>query len=32
MQEQSNVAEPDYGHLLSDMFVLEGMDIATSEL
>ena len=27
MQEQFNVAEPDYGHLLSDMFVLEGMTI-----
>lgn len=32
MQEQFNVAEPDYGHLLSDMFVLEGTDIAASEL
>lgn len=32
MQEQLNVAEPDYGHLLSDMFVLEGMTIPSSEL
>jgi 2-keto-4-pentenoate hydratase len=32
MQEQFNVAEPDYGHLLSDMFVLEGMTIPASEL
>lgn len=32
MQEQLNVGEPDYGHLLSDMFVLEGMDIPASEL
>ena len=32
MQEQFNVAEPDYGHLLSDMFVLEGMTIPANEL
>lgn len=32
MQEQFSVDEPDYGHLLSDMFVLEGMTIAASEL
>jgi 2-keto-4-pentenoate hydratase len=32
MQEQLNVGEPDYGHLLSDMFVLEGMNIPSSEL
>jgi 2-keto-4-pentenoate hydratase len=32
MQEQLNVAEPDYGHLLSEMFVLEGMDIPANEL
>src|SRR5215472_8622930 len=32
MQEQLNVAEPDYGHLLSDMFVLEGTAIPASGL
>jgi 2-keto-4-pentenoate hydratase len=32
MQEQFNVNEPDYGHLLSDMFVLEGTEIAADEL
>ena len=32
MQEQFGVAEPDYGHLLSDMFVLEGTTIVPSEL
>lgn len=32
MQEQLNVGEPDYGHLLSDMFVLEGAAIPASEL
>lgn len=32
MQEQFSVDEPDYGHLLSDMFVLEGMTISASEL
>lgn len=32
MQEQFSVDEPDYGHLLSDMFVLEGMTIPASDL
>lgn len=32
MQEQFNVMEPDYGHLLSDMFVLESTAITASEL
>ena len=32
MQEQLNVAEPDYGHLLCDMFVLEGTTIPADEL
>jgi 2-keto-4-pentenoate hydratase len=32
MQEQFGVREPDYGHLLSDMFVLEGASIAAAQL
>lgn len=32
MQDQFGVAEPDYGHLLSDMFVLEGDAIPAGEL
>lgn len=32
MQEQFAVAEPDYGHLLSDMFVLEAATIPVTEL
>jgi 2-keto-4-pentenoate hydratase len=32
MQEQLDVREPDYGHLMSDMFVLEGASISTSVL
>lgn len=32
MQEMMGVAEPDYGHLLDDMFVFEQDVIATSEL
>lgn len=32
MQEQLGVREPDYGQLLSDMFVLEGSSISTSGL
>jgi 2-keto-4-pentenoate hydratase len=31
MQQQLNVTEPDYGHLLSDMFVLEGTAIPAGE-
>jgi 2-keto-4-pentenoate hydratase len=32
MQEMMGVHEPDYGHLLDDMFVFEGHDVAVSEL
>ena len=32
MQEMMGVREPDYGHLLDDMFVFEGHDVATNEM
>ncbi len=32
MQEMMGVREPDYGHLLDDMFVFEGSDVAVAEL
>jgi len=32
MQEMMGVREPDYGHLLDDMFVFEGHDVAMSEM
>jgi len=32
MQEMMGVDEPDYGHLLDDMFVFEGHEVATAEL
>jgi 2-keto-4-pentenoate hydratase len=32
MQELFGIDEPDYGHLLDDMFVLEGSEIPTCEL
>jgi 2-keto-4-pentenoate hydratase len=32
MQEQFDVGEPDFGHLMSDMFVLEGTSIDVNEL
>ena len=32
MQEMMGVHEPDYGHLLDDMFVFEGHAVPTSEL
>ena len=32
MQEMMGVREPDYGHLLDDMFVFEGQEVAAHEL
>lgn len=32
MQKMMNVDEPDYGHLLDDMFVFEGSDVAVGQL
>ena len=32
MQEMMGVREPDYGHLLDDMFVFEGHEVAMDEL
>ena len=32
MQDMMGVHEPDYGHLLDDMFVFEGFEVATAEL
>jgi 2-keto-4-pentenoate hydratase len=32
MQEMLGVEEPDYGHLLDDMFVFEGFDVDTASL
>jgi 2-keto-4-pentenoate hydratase len=32
MQEMMGVGEPDYGHLLDDMFVFEGFDVDTATL
>ncbi|MEZ4282788.1 MAG: 2-keto-4-pentenoate hydratase [Myxococcota bacterium] len=32
MQEMMGVREPDYGHLLDDMFVFEGFGVAADEL
>ena len=32
MQEMMGVREPDYGHLLDDMFVFEGHDVAMREM
>ena len=32
MQEMMGVREPDFGHLLEDMFVFEGSEVAMSEL
>lgn len=32
MQEMMGVHEPDYGHLLDDMFVFEGHDVSVEEL
>jgi 2-keto-4-pentenoate hydratase len=32
MQQQFGVSEPDYGHLMSDMFLLEGAAIPVDEL